>query len=107
MKDITEKLDSFLDKIAENYFDVNMELDCRLGSAVITVEELINLNVGDVIELDKLSGDGADIYVNERIIARAEIMIFENLFAVRINEATTYNTAFKYFQDERPLGGKE
>ncbi len=105
--DITSKLDDFLNKISKNYFDLEMVLDCRLGSAIITVEELINLGVGDVIELDKLSGDGADVYVNERIIARAEIMIFENNFAVRINEATTYATAFKYFQDEQPIGGKK
>lgn len=104
--DVSEKLEVFLDKITENYFDIEMELDCRLGTTKITVEELINLSVGDVIELDKLSGDGADIYVNERIIARAEIMVFEHTFAVRINEATTYNTAFKYFQDEQPLGDK-
>ena len=102
--DVTEKIDLFLDKITKNYFDLEMVLDCRLGNALITVEELINLNIGDVIELDKLSGDGADIYVNKRIIARAEIMVFEHNFAVRINEATTYATAFKYFQDELPLG---
>ena len=103
--DVTEKLEDFLTKISKNYFDLEMLVDCRLGSTIITVEELINLNVGDVVELDKLSGDGADIYINERIIARAEIMIFENNFAIRINEATTYATAFKYFQDEEPIGG--
>jgi flagellar motor switch protein FliN/FliY len=103
--EVNEKLDVFLEKIAKNYFDLEMILDCRLGTTIVTVEELINLAVGDVIELEKLSGDGADIYANERIIARAEIMIFENNFAVRVNEATTYTTAFKYFQDEDPIGG--
>lgn len=105
--EVSKKIDLFLEKISENYFDLEMELDCRLGNANITVEELINLNVGDVIELDKLSGDGADIHVNERIIARAEIMVFEDTFAVRVNEATTYTTAFKYFQDEEPIGGRQ
>lgn len=97
---VEEKLDTFLEKVSRNYFDLEMVLECKLGATKITVEELLNLSIGDVIELDKLAGDGADIYANERIIARAEIMIFENNFAVRVNEATTYSTAFKYFQDE-------
>jgi len=97
---VEDKLEVFLKKISKNYFDLEMELECKLGATKITVEELLNLSIGDVVELDKLAGDGADIYANERIIARAEIMIFENNFAVRVNEATTYSTAFKYFQDE-------
>jgi len=98
--ELDSMLDNFIDKISNNYFDLEITLDCRLGSTNITVEELLNINIGDVIELDKLAGDGADLFVNERIIARAEIMVFENNFAVRINEATTYSTAFKYFIEE-------
>jgi len=98
---IEEKLGHFVNKIEQHYYDLEIFLDCRIGNAVLTVEELINLKIGDVIELDKMAGDGADMFANNRIIARAEIMVFEENFALRVNEATSYNTAFKYFLDEQ------
>lgn len=100
---IEDKLGVFIQKIETHYYDLEIILDCRIGNAICTIEELINLNVGDVIELDKMAGDGADMYANNRIIARAEIMVFDDNFALRVNEATSYNTAFKYFLDENEL----
>ena len=64
--EVSEKIEEFLVKISKNYFDVEMELDCRLGSAVITVEELINLTIGDVIELPHLREVGLDGRVANR-----------------------------------------
>lgn len=97
---IASKLQEFSDKIEDTYFDLEVLIDCRIGSAFITLEELLNLKVGDVIELDKSTGDGADIFSNNRIIARAEIMLFEENFALRVNEAASYSTVLKYFQEE-------
>jgi flagellar motor switch protein FliN/FliY len=98
--EITDKLQEFSYKIEDKYFDLEINIDCKIGNAFITLEELLNLKVGDVVELDKSTGDGADIFSNNRIIARAEIMLFDKYFALRVNEAASYSTVFKYFQDE-------
>jgi len=98
--EIINQLNDFSAKIEEKFFDLEINIDCKIGSAYITLEELLNFKVGDVVELDKSTSDGADIYSNNRIIARAEIMLFEKKFALRVNEAASYSTVFKYFQDE-------
>jgi len=97
---ITAQLNKFSSQIEDKYFDLEIDIDCKIGSAFITLEELLHFKVGDVIELDKSTGDGADIYSNNRIIARAEIMLFDKYFALRVNEAASYSTVFQYFQNE-------
>jgi len=99
-EEIIDELSYFSKKIEEDYFDIEIDIDCKIGNAIINLEELLQFKVGDVIELDKTTGDGADIYSNNRIIARAEIMIFDGYFALRINEAASYNSIFKYFKKE-------
>jgi flagellar motor switch protein FliN/FliY len=44
------------------------------------------LGVGAVVELDKLAGDPVDIYVNERLVARGEVLVLNDNFCVRINQ---------------------
>lgn len=97
---IIEELNLFSGRIEENYFDLEIDIDCKIGNSFINLEELLQLKVGDVIELDKTTGDGADIFSNNRIIAKAEIMIFDGLFALRINEAASYSSIFDYLKNE-------
>ena len=50
------------------------------------VEDVLRLGEGTVVELDKLAGDPVDIYVNERHVARGEVLVLNDNFCVRVNE---------------------
>ena len=50
------------------------------------VEEVLRLDEGSVVELDKLAGDPVDVIVNERLIARGEVLVLNDIFCVRISE---------------------
>jgi flagellar motor switch protein FliN len=52
----------------------------------MTVEEVLGLTVGSVVELDRLAGDPVDIVVNNRLLARGEVVVVEENFGVRITE---------------------
>lgn len=66
--------------------DVNVQVKVELGRTRMYVEDVLRLGAGAVIELDKLAGDPVDIYVNERPIARGEILVLNDAFCVRISE---------------------
>lgn len=66
--------------------DVNVQVKVELGRTRMYVEDVLRLGEGAVIELDKLAGDPVDIYVNERPIARGEILVLNDSFCVRISE---------------------
>jgi flagellar motor switch protein FliN/FliY len=50
------------------------------------VEDVLRLNEDSVIELDKLAGDPVDIYVNDRHVARGEVLVVNDNFCVRVSE---------------------
>jgi flagellar motor switch protein FliN/FliY len=66
--------------------DVEMELTVELGRTRMTVRELLALAPGAVVELDRAAGSPADLLVNGRLIARGEIVVVDEDFAVRITE---------------------
>jgi flagellar motor switch protein FliN len=66
--------------------DVNLDVKIELGRTKMYVEDLLKLTDGSVVELDKLAGDPVDIYVNDRHVARGEVLVLNDNFCVRINE---------------------
>ena len=66
--------------------DVNLNVKIELGRTRMLVEDVLRLAEGAVVELDKLAGDPVDIYVNERHIARGEVLVLNDNFCVRIHE---------------------
>lgn len=66
--------------------DVNLNVKIELGRTRMLVEDVLKLAEGAVVELDKLAGDPVDVYVNERHIARGEVLVLNDNFCVRINE---------------------
>lgn len=69
--------------------DVNLNVKIELGRTMMLVEDVLRLSEGAVVELDKLAGDPVDIYVNDRPIARGEVLVLNDNFCVRINEIIT------------------
>jgi flagellar motor switch protein FliN len=66
--------------------DVALQVRVELGSTEMTVEKVLALGVGSVVELDKLAGEPVDIVVNNRLIARGEVVVVEENFGVRVTE---------------------
>lgn len=66
--------------------DVELNVKIELGRSELSVEEILKLNDGSVVELNKLAGDPVDVLVNEQLIARGEVLVLNDNFCVRINE---------------------
>jgi flagellar motor switch protein FliN/FliY len=66
--------------------DVNLNVKIELGRTRMLVEDVLRLAEGAVVELDKLAGDPVDVFVNDRHVARGEVLVLNDNFCVRINE---------------------
>jgi len=66
--------------------DVNLNVTIELGRTRMLVEDVLRLGEGSVVELDKLAGDPVDVYVNDRHVARGEVLVLNDNFCVRVNE---------------------
>lgn len=72
--------------------DVNLNVKIELGRTRMLVEDVLRLGEGSVVELNKLAGDPVDVYVNERHVARGEVLVLNDNFCVRINEIVAQPT---------------
>jgi flagellar motor switch protein FliN/FliY len=72
--------------------DVELDLKIELGRTHMYLEDVLKLNKGAVVPLDKLAGDPVDIYVNGRLIARGEVLILNDNFCVRVAELVAGET---------------
>jgi flagellar motor switch protein FliN/FliY len=66
--------------------DVDLNVKIELGRSRMLVEDVLKLAEGSVVELDKLAGDPVDVFVNERLVARGEVLVLNDNFCVRISE---------------------
>lgn len=66
--------------------DVQMNVRIELGRTRMFVEDVLRLGDGAVVELDKLAGDPVDVFVNDRKVARGEVLVLNDSFCVRISE---------------------
>lgn len=66
--------------------DIPVNLSMELGSTEITIRELLQLNPGSVVELEKLAGDPLDVLVNGTLVARGEVVIVNEKFGIRLTD---------------------
>jgi flagellar motor switch protein FliN/FliY len=66
--------------------DVELNVKIELGRATMLIEDVLRLGEGSVVELDKLAGDPVDVLVNDRLVARGEVLVLNDNFCVRISE---------------------
>ena len=86
LPDFSGMLSEAADSSIELLRDVELNVKIELGRSEMTIEEILKLGNGSVVELDKLAGDPVDILVNEQLIARGEVLVLNENFCVRINE---------------------
>ncbi|PZQ17090.1 MAG: flagellar motor switch protein FliN [Ancylobacter novellus] len=70
----------------EAVFDVPVAVSAVLGRAKLEVQQLMRLKPGAVIELDRKIGEAIDIYVNDRLVARGEVVLVEERLGVTMTE---------------------
>ena len=73
--------------------DVSMDVTAQIGSTRMTISELLGLSEGAVVELDRAAGAPADLLVNGHLIARGEVVVIDENFALRITEIVSDETA--------------
>ncbi|HVI34230.1 flagellar motor switch protein FliN [Phenylobacterium sp.] len=67
-------------------FDVPVNISAVLGRASLSVSQLLELAQGSVLELDRKVGEAIDIYVNNRLVARGEVVIVDERLGVTMTE---------------------
>jgi flagellar motor switch protein FliN len=65
-------------------YDLTLPVAIELGRTAMTVQEVLHLGRGSVIELDRLAGEPVDVYVGDRRFAEAEVVVLGENFGVRI-----------------------
>jgi flagellar motor switch protein FliN len=70
----------------EAVFDVPVQVSAVLGRAKMDVGDLLKLGPGTVLELDRKVGESIDIYVNNRLVARGEVVLVEEKLGVTMTE---------------------
>lgn len=71
--------------------DVSLNVKIELGRTRMRVEDVLKLDDGSVVELDRLAGDPVDVFANERLIARGEVLVLNDAFCVRISEVFSHD----------------
>jgi flagellar motor switch protein FliN/FliY len=70
----------------EAVFDVPVTVSAVLGKSAMEVSELLKLGKGTIVELDRMVGEAIDIYVNDRLVARGEVVLVEDRLGVTMTE---------------------
>lgn len=66
--------------------DIALNITVELGRSKMMLREVLELQHGSVVELERLAGDPVDVFVNNRLIARGEVVVVDDKFGVRITE---------------------
>jgi len=70
----------------EFILDVSLQVTVEVGRARMTIQDLLQLGQGSVVELEKLAGEPLDIYINGKAVARGEAVIVNEKFGVRLTD---------------------
>ena len=73
-------------KDLEAVYDIPVQVSAILGKSSMQVSQLLKLGRGAVVELDRKVGEAIDIYVNNRLVARGEVVVVENRLGVTMTE---------------------
>ncbi len=84
----------------ENLVDINVNFISELGTTSLSIRELLKLDKGSVIDLKKPAGESVELFVNNKIFGKGEVMVYEKNLAIRINEILDSKTVIQYFKRE-------
>lgn len=73
-------------KKLELILDIPLKVSVELGRTKVLVNDLLQLGQGSVIELNKLAGDPLEVLVNEKLVARGEVVVVNEKFGIRLTD---------------------
>jgi flagellar motor switch protein FliN/FliY len=66
--------------------DIPLVLSAQLGNTRMLIKDLLQLGPGSIVELDKLAGEPLEVLVNERLVARGEVVMVNEKFGIRLTD---------------------
>ena len=73
----------------DSLLDIPIEVSVEIGRTKMAIGELLLLSKGSIVELNKIAGDSVDIYVNDKLLGKGEIVVVNERLGVRIMEIIT------------------
>lgn len=64
--------------------DISMHISVEIGRTHSTIREVMDLEQGSIVELDKIAGEQVEVYANNKLVARGEVIVIEDKFGVRV-----------------------
>ncbi len=73
----------------DSLLDVSVEISVEIGRTKLTIGELLSLSKGSIVELNRAAGESVDIFVNEKLLGKGEIVLVNERLGVRVIEIIT------------------
>ena len=70
--------------------DIPLRVSVELGRARILVQDLLELHKGSVIELSKLTGESLEVLVNDKVLAKGEVVVVNEKFGIRLTDVVSH-----------------
>ncbi len=84
----------------ENLLDINVDFIAELGTTFISIDKILKLEKGSVVDLEKPAGESVELFINKKIFGKGEVMVYEKNLAIRINEILDSKSVIQYFKKE-------
>ncbi|MEM6998365.1 MAG: flagellar motor switch protein FliN [Pseudomonadota bacterium] len=82
----------------ENILDIPVTLAVRIGQTKITIKNLLQLNQGSVVELERLAGESLDVLVNNTLVAHGEVVVVNEKYGIRLTDIVSAHERVKRLQ---------
>jgi len=79
----------------EMLLDIPLRISVELGRAKLLIQDLLKLHKGSVIELNKLAGEPLEVLVNDRVLARGEVIVMNEKFGLRLTDVVSHAQRIK------------
>jgi len=103
---VRKKIEAILQQRApwmkyDGFLDMKINFTANLGETTLTLREILRLQKGSIIDLEKPAGESVEVYVNNRVIGRGEVMVYEKNLAIRMNEILDANGVIYHISKEK------
>ena len=72
--------------------DISMHVSVELGRTKATIKDVMDFKEGSIVELDKIAGEQVEVYVNNKLVAKGEVIVIEDKFGVRVTSTNLPKT---------------
>ena len=83
------RFDTSHDQNLNRILDIPLVLSAQLGNTRMLIKDLLQLGPGSIVELDKLAGEPLEVLVNERLVARGEVVMVNEKFGIRLTDVVS------------------